>query len=83
MKEKLEDLLSGVKQNRRDMLKKILLGTGVLALAAPLSTVVKAQDDPSGSGKGKGKGKGGKGKGKGKRPVNGKGKGKGKGKGRA
>ena len=75
MKEKLETLLSGVKQNRRDMLKKMLLGTGALALA-PLSSVVHAQDDPAAKGKGKGK-RGGKGKGK-----SGKGKGKGKGKGR-
>jgi len=81
MKEKLEELLSAVKPNRREMLKKILLGTGALALAAPLSSVVTAQEGPAGKAKGKkGKGKGRKSKGKngkGKRPVNGTGKGKG------
>jgi hypothetical protein len=72
-RESLVSLLDTVKPNRRDVLKRLLIGAGVVATFAPASSVL-AQDQ--GSGAGKAKGKGGKGKGGG-----GKGKGKGKGKG--
>ena len=76
----LTTLLDTVRPHRRDVLKRLLLGGGVVALFTPASTLL-AQDD--GSGTGKGKGKGGKGKGTGGGQGQGKGKGKGKGTGQA
>jgi hypothetical protein len=74
----LDQLLTQVGRNRRAILKKLLIGAGALALVAPASSVLSAQDDPNGDGKGKGKAK----KGKAKKGSEGKGK-KGKGKGPA
>lgn len=58
----LTDLLETVQPRRRDLLKRLLIGS-VVAVFAPGSTLLAA---PEGQGQGKGKGGGGKGKGKGK-----------------
>lgn len=65
----LTNLLESVRPNRRDLLKRLLVGGGVLAVLAPASTLLAAEEgqEPGGQGSGKGKGKGkGKGGGKGK-----------------
>jgi hypothetical protein len=68
-----KSLLNRVAPSRRDVLKGLLLASGVLALVAPASSALAQNSDPTGKGKGKGKARG-------KRKAKGKGKGKGKGK---
>ena len=72
----VDKVLLNVKSSRRDLLKRLLIGSGA-ALLIPVSTVVAdAQVTEPGRGKGKRKGKG-------KRTGTGKGRGKGKAKGKA
>jgi hypothetical protein len=92
MSQKTEDpveaVLENVKSSRRDLLKRLLVGAGAMALMVPMSTVLaNAQGDPPAKSKSKGKTKGkakpkAKGKAKGKGKSN-KGKSKAKGKGTA
>ena len=74
----VDAVLQHVKSSRRDLLKRLLIGSGA-ALLVPMSSVLADAQEP-GPAKGKGKGKGkGKAKGKGKGKAKGKGKGKGNG----
>ena len=73
----VDTVLQNVKPSRRDLLKRLLIGSAA-AFLLPMSSVETSAQTGNGKGKGKGKGKAkGKGTGKGK----GKGKGKAKGKG--
>ena len=72
VRNKLETLLDGVHAGRRAALRRLLLGTGVVALVAPVATLLADDQDTlpegrgrGGKGKGDGKGKGKAGKGKG------------------
>lgn len=51
----LDAALEGAKTTRRQLLKRLLIASGALALVAPMSTIVAEAQEPGGKGKGKAK----------------------------
>jgi hypothetical protein len=52
----LDAALEGAKTTRRQILKRLLIASGALALVAPMSTIVAEAQEPEAKGKGKAKG---------------------------